>query len=119
MTFNAKYKYAEFSHWFILQTTDKWWDKNPTIAGEGLTPVQSRLSQLDSFTGMYKRRFDQGEDADIYPVTGDLCQNPKRAIRLLKDRSRHQLTIPKRACDFRSEVEWRLTLRNVEDNKTY
>ena len=102
---------------FNRQTTEKWWDKNPTIAGEGLTPVQERLSQLDSFTGMYKRRFDQGDDA--YPVTGDLCQNPKRAIRLLKDRSRHQLTIPKRACDFRSEVEWRLTLRNVEDNKTF
>lgn len=84
------------------------------MPGEGLTPAQSRLCAVDNFTGMYKSRFENKLD-----VSGDIVVNPKRAIRLLKDRSRGELTIPTRPCDFRSEVEWRLSLRNVGEDHTF
>ena len=64
---------------------------------------------------MYKKRFQPIDPTtNPYPVSGDIVVNPKRAIRLLHQTPSRDLTIPTRACDFRTEVEWRLSLRDVE-----
>ena len=78
------------------------------MAGERCNETQRRLCEVNNFTGMYKKRFD--ERARHLP-TGEVCENPIRAIRLLNSTSLDKLTIPARAGDFRTEVEWRLQLR--------
>lgn len=40
---------------------DRWWEKQPTIAGEGQNACQSRLSSVDNFTGLYRARFQAGK----------------------------------------------------------
>lgn len=95
---------------------DQWWRKSPTIAGEAQTSAQQRLSSPESFTGMYRKRFEPAtEPIAAHNVSGDIVTNPRRAMTLLKDTAPKDLTIPTRACDFRTEVEWRLSLRNPED----
>jgi hypothetical protein len=97
----------------VVRDQTRWWDKNATIAGEGQTEVQARLSLPKSFTGVYRRRFNP-EVFHHNSESGDLCTHPKKALRLLKEVSTKALGESKnaRACDFRSEVEWRLTLRD-------
>lgn len=66
---------------------------------------------------MYKKRFEPDDPkSNPFPVSGDIVVNPKRAMRLLRQTPTKDLTIPRRACDFRSEVEWRLSLRDVESH---
>jgi hypothetical protein len=104
-------------HWVcVSQKVDEWWRKKPTIAGEGQTPVQRKLAEPDSFTGMYKSRFMYPPE---WPPSGDIVPNPKRAMRILKETPLSDLTIPTRACDFRTEVEWRLSLRDLEHTECY
>eukprot|EP01041_Mallomonas_annulata_P010652 gene10652-22235_t len=91
-----------------FQITDRWWEKPPAIAGEACTVAQQRLCQVESFTGMYKKRFEVNPSC---PVSGDYCDRPIRATRLLNSTPVNLLTIPSRAGDFRTEVEWRLQLR--------
>ncbi len=98
----------------VERTQDTWWKKHPTLAGEGQTPVQQKLSSPETFTGMYKARFEPPEVVP-FSVTGDLVSNPRRAMKLLRFTAPKDLTIPTRACDFRTEVEWRLMLRNAEE----
>jgi len=98
----------------VVREQTHWWDKEATMAGEGQTLVQSRLSLPKTFTGVYRRRFDP----DVFhhhAESGDLCTNPKKALTLLKETSTKCLGESKnaRAADFRSEVEWRLTLRDT------
>mmetsp|Transcript_10463 Transcript_10463/g.10531 ORF Transcript_10463/g.10531 Transcript_10463/m.10531 type:complete len:159 (-) Transcript_10463:277-753(-) len=88
---------------------DRWWEKPPSLAGESCTQSQKRLCDVESFTGMYKKRFEN--DTVSQAISGDFCDRPIRATRLLNSTPVNRLTITKRAGDFRTEVEWRLQLR--------
>jgi hypothetical protein len=79
-------------------------------AGDLCSPAQQRLSQVESFTGAYKSRFD-ANDKKYADYAGDYAKNPREASRLLVNRSNAELTIPGKAADFRSEVTWRMQLR--------
>lgn len=74
------------------------------------SPAQQRLSQVDSFTGAYKTRFDDN-DKKYADFAGDYAKNPRQASKILVNRSSSELTIPGKSADFRTEVTWRLQLR--------
>lgn len=97
----------------VVREQTRWWEKEATLAGEAQTQVQSRLSLPHQFTGVYRRRFDP-EVFHHHSESGDLCDRPHKSLRLLKEVSTKALGESKnaRACDLRSEVEWRLTLRD-------
>lgn len=78
------------------------------LAGEACNETQLKLSEIDRYTGMYKKRFDPRVKIQS---SGELCESPVRAIRMLNSTSTHNLTIPTRTGDYRAEVEWRLSLR--------
>jgi len=90
-----------------IPTPEDWWTKPPTLAGEGCTPVQQRLAKLESFTGSYKKRTEEGVDKFL----SDYHSDPKKVSRLLLNKSYQELTIPQRSNDFVSEVGWRKNLR--------
>ena len=90
---------------------ERWWEKRPTIAGEACNERQGRLCEVESFTGLYKRRFDPSKAA-MRAVSGDYCADPLGAERMLQSKTCAELTIPGRAADFRTEVEWRMRLRS-------
>lgn len=93
---------------------DKWWEREPSIAGEQCSPTQARLCNPTTFTGMYKRRFEGRHSFTC--VSGDYIDEPREAMRMLQGTTYHDLTIPKRAADFKTEVQWRMILRNeLED----
>ena len=83
----------------------RWWEKDPTIAGERCTTAQSRLGVVHAQDMPLRAR-------QMGAVSGDFCADPIRAEGMLVSRSHAQLTIPGRAADFRTEVEWRLRLRS-------
>lgn len=91
----------------IPKVNQRWWTKSPTVAGEAMNKSQEKLSALENFTEITKRRYEHTDTN----VTGDFCDDPRRARKLLMNRSYSALTIPKRAADFKNEVEWRLSLR--------
>lgn len=71
-----------------------------------------RLADPRSFTGVYRRRHESGGFGRMHAEGGDFCSGGTiRAEKLLRNRSYGELTIPKRAMDFRAETEWRLSLR--------
>lgn len=90
---------------------DRWWTKPPALAGESCTTAQRRLCEVDTFTGMYKKRFLDPNGSLSIAGSGDFCDRPIRATRLLNSTEVSKLTIPRRAGDYRNEVEWRLLLR--------
>ena len=92
----------------------KWWEKRPTISGEACNDAQGRLCEVESFTGLYRRRFDPSKAA-MRAVSGDYCADPLGAERMLQSKTCAELTIPGRAADFRTEVEWRMRLRSRGD----
>mmetsp|Transcript_2524 Transcript_2524/g.4577 ORF Transcript_2524/g.4577 Transcript_2524/m.4577 type:complete len:155 (+) Transcript_2524:115-579(+) len=79
-------------------------------AGDLCSPAQQRLSQVDTFTGAYRVRFE-GTDKRFQDYEGDYAKNPREASKLLVNKSNAELTIPGHAADFRTEVTWRLQLR--------
>lgn len=81
----------------------------PVYAGELCNPTQEKLANLQSFTGQYKVRFNPDQGSSLN--NGDYCSRPIDAIRMLNSTSHKDLTIPTRAGDFKTEVEWRLSLR--------
>lgn len=90
-----------------------------TLAGQACTPAQRRLADPSSFTGFYRWRFDRSPPPQTRdPASGDYCARPLKASRMLINRSASQLNIPGRACDFRAETGWRLTLRPSRPNST-
>ena len=91
----------------IYHVKNKWWSKDPTLAGEGMSRTQKKLSKPENFTTVTKSRF---EHTDI-SVSGDFCSDPSKATRMLMSNSYSDLTIPTRAADFNSGVEFRLSLR--------
>jgi hypothetical protein len=78
-------------------------------AGDLCSPAQQRLSQIDTFTGAYRVRFDKDKRFSDYE--GDYAKNPTEAAKILVNRSNAELTIPGKSADFRTEVTWRLQLR--------
>jgi len=87
---------------------ERWWEKPPTIAGECCSDAQLRLSHVNSYTGIQRKRPD---DADADAIAGDFCYKPKRATRILTSAPVDEVANVNRTGDFRTEVEWRLQLR--------
>jgi hypothetical protein len=71
-------------------------------------PVHLKLSSIESFPETYKQRFFESHGGGA----GDLADDPKKVINLLSGTSADRLNIPGRSADFRSEVQWRMQLRN-------
>ena len=87
-----------------------WWDKPPTLPGEGCTTAQRRLAEHFTETSGLLKAY--GGPSRIGVKSGDFCTSPPiLATKLLMNRSHGELTTPKRAADFRTETEWRLQLR--------
>ena len=93
----------------VPKIADRWWDKPPCIAGEQMNSSQSRLSDPSNYTENKRRNLDFDDKVDEH--LGDFCRNPLKARILLLNNSYSDLTIPTRAADFRTGVEWRLQLR--------
>ena len=70
--------------------------------------VFQKLSSQDKYTDVFKKHID-GSSAD---VAGDYVDNPLKAVKLLQGTGYSGLNIPLRAADFKSEVTWRLQLRD-------
>ena len=68
-----------------------------------------RLSQQEAFTSNYMNRIKNTHQAGH---SGDYVDDPINATRMLKSLACRELTIPGRAQDFSSTVEWRLQLRS-------
>ena len=93
----------------IYKVNDHWWEKKPSIAGEGMNSSQARLSDVDNFSPVVRDRvLRKVNDGNNF---GEYCHDPLKARRLLMNLSYSDLTIPGRAADFRTGVEWRLMLR--------
>ena len=93
----------------IFKIEDHWWDKKPTLAGENMNSSQARLSDVDKFSRVVRDRVLKNvKDQNNF---GEYCHDPIKARKLLMNLSYRDLTIPGRAADFRTGVEWRLMLR--------
>ena len=93
----------------IHKIDDHWWEKPPTVAGESMNSSQARLSDVEGFSQSVRDRvLHKVKDQDNF---GEFCHDPIKARKLLMNLSYRDLTIPCRAADFRTGVEWRLTLR--------
>jgi hypothetical protein len=70
------------------------------------------LASQESFPTVYRKKFDTNAVA----VAGDYYDNPRKVASMLKSTSSKALNIPCRAADFKTEVQWRLLLRNPDEN---
>lgn len=70
--------------------------------------VHHKLSSQENFPSIFKKKFDR----EYNSIAGDYYHDPRKCIDMLKNRSHGELTIPGRAADFKSEVQWRMQLRN-------
>jgi hypothetical protein len=96
-------------------TQKQWWVKEPTMAGEGMTSAQQRLSRPSNFTGYYKRTYQSEGDPSNWKASGigdcavgDFCADPKAARKMFVN---SRIPGGGRALDFRCETDWRLALR--------
>lgn len=90
-------------------------NKNETeraVDGQNLkmNKAQEKLSNNRYFTHSYRIKHNSGNAAEDYQ--GDYLPNPLKATKLLQSTSYNALTIPGRAADFKSEVTFRMSLRN-------
>jgi hypothetical protein len=94
----------------IPKVDERWWEKNPTIAGEAMNSSQNKLSSQENFTEIMRMHLDSQVR---YQNTGDFCDESSkaRARVLLMNSTYSELNTPQRSADFRSSVEWRLQLR--------
>jgi len=78
----------------------------------GQPTVHEKLYSQDSFPTAYRSKFDQ----HIHDVSGDMFEDRKRTLTLLKDVSSTDINLVglNRSADLKSEVTWRLLLRNDE-----
>lgn len=74
----------------------------------GISAIHNKLSSEENYPSTYKRKYDESN----HPISGDYIDDPRKATRLLQSTSSSKLTIPGRAADFKSEVQWRLLLRS-------
>mmetsp|Transcript_107343 Transcript_107343/g.149675 ORF Transcript_107343/g.149675 Transcript_107343/m.149675 type:complete len:148 (-) Transcript_107343:114-557(-) len=91
---------------------EKWWEKGPTLPGEGCTPAQRRLADDKAhYTGVC-RLLQATSLSRVGTHTSDFCTRPPlEASKLLLNRRYDELSIPRRAADFRTETDWRIQLR--------
>jgi hypothetical protein len=93
----------------IHKVENHWWEKAPCLAGEAMNSSQAKLSNVENFSQIVRDRvLDKVHDSNNY---GEYCHDPLKARKLLMNLSYRDLTIPGRAADFRTGVEWRLMLR--------
>jgi hypothetical protein len=71
--------------------------------------VYDRLSSEETFTANYANRM---HGTHINGHSGDYFDNPLKVSKMLMNSSYSDLTIPTRAQDFSSSVEWRTQLRS-------
>lgn len=69
-----------------------------------------RLSSEEAFTTNYSNKIHHTHMKDSH--SGDYLEDPRAAAKLLMNSSYSDLTIPGRAADFSSTVEWRMQLRS-------
>jgi len=89
----------------VPKITDHWWKKKATIAGERCTSRQLRISS--GMTEGLRRSTVVQQNNDM----GDFCDDPRKARKLLLNRSYAELQSTSTG-DFKSEVTWRLGLRD-------
>ena len=89
---------------------NKWWNKQPTIAGESMTTTQGKLSKIENFTFISRSKYEHSA-RNIAGDFLDTSKDPSKARLMMLNRSYSELTIPTRSADFNSGVEWRLSLR--------
>lgn len=99
----------------VRTAIDPWWDAPVSLPGETCTKAQARLAKPETYTGVYRRRF---EPHGMTAVSGDFYSDPRAAQTMLKSLSYQQLTMPKRAADFSAEVSWRMNLRPQSKART-
>lgn len=76
-------------------------------------PVHEKLAALENFPQVYQKRYcEHHGGGDMFHYTGDIADDPRKFVKLLKGTSKDQLTIPGRAADFKDEIAWRMQLRN-------
>jgi hypothetical protein len=87
------------------KTSDSWYKKRPTIAGEGNSRggTIDRLCSPASFTGCYKREDRGGYVDPVRRETTDLLMN--------RSSRKGELSSKANAGNFRNEVEWRMSLQ--------
>ena len=90
---------------------DSWFLKHPTRAGEGIQhgSTLEKLSNPTQFSGIHKRRFQGTLELD--EALGEISRDPRKAREFLGDMSQHKNTA--KAADLRSEVDWRMGLREI------
>jgi hypothetical protein len=59
---------------------DKWWVKNPTVGGEKMNAQQRVLAEKESFTGIYRKRFEEKSGGSA--LAGDFFSTPRRGLAL-------------------------------------
>jgi hypothetical protein len=69
-----------------------------------------RLSSQEAFTTNYSNKIHHTHMKDYH--SGDYCEDPLQVSKMLMNSSYADLTIPGRAADFSSTVEWRMQLRS-------
>ncbi len=69
--------------------------------------VYAKLNKAENFPVAYKKKYE-----GHIPVSGDFLDQPVKAINLLRGTSSSNLNISGRSADFKSEVQWRMQLRN-------
>jgi len=88
----------------VPKITNKWWLKKPTLAGERCNTRQNRIASGNANS---QRQLAVTEDNDM----GDFYHDPKKVRKLLMNRTYRELTNIKNTTDFKTEVTWRLGLR--------
>lgn len=78
---------------------------SPTKLSEN--SVYAKLNKAENFPVAYKKKYEGHS-----PVSGDFLDHPVKAINLLRGTSSSNLNISGRSADFKSEVQWRMQLRN-------
>ncbi|CAE7281705.1 unnamed protein product, partial [Symbiodinium sp. KB8] len=76
---------------------EKWWEKGPTLPGEGCTPAQRRLADDKAhYTGVC-RLLQATSLSRVGTHTSDFCTRPPlEASKLLLNRRYEELNIPRR-----------------------
>lgn len=73
------------------------------------SPLVRKLTSLEAFPTTYQKRIESSLNEN---ENGDIVDMSKKTSKLLKDASASSLYTPTRASDFRSEIRWRLMLRD-------
>ena len=107
---NAPIREVEKSKIHVVE--NKWWVKEPCLAGEAMNKTHGRLSDVKKgFTYISKKRLDHSAKL----VSGDFLEtssSPQKAKLMMMNRSYSELNIPTRSADFNSSVEFHLSLRS-------